>query len=506
MKSAITITLLLTLSSIALAQDPTGCADAMPVDGRPFDMDLDAYGNLHVAGRAGVYTSCDNGNEWTATIAARVPALSVHVSPTDPDLILYGVSPGVYISRDRGFSFEFRGSSISGSVFAVTTGRDGRYYAGSSTGVYVSENSGINWSLLPGSPSGYTIQSLLVDPENPNVIYAANDGDGAFRSTDGGVTWTELSNLQWIWQVHELVFDPGNSSTLLAASADGIWRSADGGDNWTQETATGQIRDLAFDPQNPLNAYAVSRAEGVLRSTDAGTTWQSIAEDAPFDFSKLYSVAVAQDGTVLVGLEFDGVYKSADRGETWTRSGQQPSPEPPPPPPPPQPRAVSMTMDIEYLGGDDSIPAGQSGRFRITIRNDGPDPATDTQVQLSWFRTPLVGSRTGYDFSVSSSQGTCIRSLTPEPDCRLGTIQPGGVVTIQLAGSTQPKKLGWYTLRANVQAIEGGISGEYSIGTSVTVADSDSGGGGAASWILLMILGGLCALTRAFADGHRHHG
>ncbi len=487
MKNVILVTLL-ALSPMAMAQDPDGCADALPVDGRPFDMDLDAHGNLHVAGRAGVYTSCDNGNEWTATNSARVPALSIHASSTDPDLILYGASPGVYISRDRGFSFESRGSAISGSVFAVTTGPDGRYYAGTSSGVYVSENQGDNWSLLPGSPSGYTIQSLLVDPLNENVIYAANDGDGVFRSTDRGVTWSELSNLQWVWQVHELVFGPDNSGVLLAASADGIWRTADGGDNWDQQSAIGQIRDIVFDPQDSLKAYAVSREGGVLRSFDGGTTWQLASDNWPYDLSKLYSVAVANDGTVLVGLEFDGVYKSSDQGTTWTRSGQEPSPEPPPAPPPVSSGAVSMTMDIEYLGGEDSIPAGQNGRFRITIKNNGPDRATDTQVQLSWFRTPVVGSRTGYDFTVSSSQGSCTRSLTPEPDCRLGTIPSGGTVTIQLSGSTEPKKLGWYTLRANVQAIEGGISDEYSIGTSVTVLDSEGGGGGAvSSWLLLAL-------------------
>lgn len=492
MKTTLTAFLLLMMSTTALAQDPTGCAEAMPVDGRPFDFDLDTYGNLHVAGRAGIYTSCDNGSEWTASQAARVPALSIHASPIDPDLILYGVSPGVYISRNRGVTFEFRGGSISGSVFAVTTGRDGRYYAGTREGVYVSENSGDNWSLLSGSPSGYTIHSLLVDPTDENVIYAANDGDGVFRSTDRGVTWSELSNLQWIWQVHELVFDPYNSSTLLAASADGIWRSADGGDNWTQQSLSNQIRDIVFDPQDPLTAYAVSRDDGVLRSTDGGTTWQIVSEDPPFDSSKLYAVAVAPNGTVLVSLEFDGVYKSNDQGTTWSRSGQAPSPEPPPAPPPAPSGAASMTMDIEYLG-EESIPAGRSGRFRIMLKNNGPDPATNTEVWLSWFRTPLAGTRTGYHFTVSSSQGSCVRSITPEPDCRLGTIQPGGVVTIQLSGSTEPEKLGWYTLRANAQAVEGGISAEFSIGTSVTVLDSDSGGG-AASWLLLLLLSGVAVI------------
>lgn len=185
-----------------------------------------------------------------------------------------------------------------------------------------------------------------------------------FRSTDGGVTWSELSNLQWIWQVHELIFDPGNSATLLAASSDGVWRSADSGENWARHSRSGRVRDLVFDPQDSLTAYAVSRADGVLRSSDGGTSWEVVSQDPPFDVQKLVSVAVANDGTVLVGLEFDAVYKSADRGETWTRSGQQPSPEPPPSTPPPTSGAVAMTINIEFLGGDDSIPpveAGSSG-------------------------------------------------------------------------------------------------------------------------------------------------
>lgn len=135
MKNAFPAILFLAISTPALAQDPAGCADAMPVDGQPSDFDLDSYGHLHAAGRAGIYTSCDNGNEWTAKNAARIPWLSLHASPTDPDLVLYGVSPDVFISRDRGASFEFRGGSISGSVFAVTTGRNGRFYAGTGSDV-----------------------------------------------------------------------------------------------------------------------------------------------------------------------------------------------------------------------------------------------------------------------------------------------------------------------------------------------------------------------------------
>lgn len=152
----------------------------------------------------------------------------------------------------------------------------------------------------------------------------------------------------------------------------------------------------------------------------------------------------------------------------------------------------ALTVEVVYLHGDDSIPAGQHGRFEVIIRNGGPDASTSTTVSLAWFRSPLFGQTIGYDFLAYPSQGSCTRSITPEPDCWLGTIPVGGEVRIDFHGATAPGVLGWYTLRvwAGSDQAAKTLLAESSKGTSVTVLES---GGGSAGLTTLFVLLCVCS-------------
>ncbi len=153
----------------------------------------------------------------------------------------------------------------------------------------------------------------------------------------------------------------------------------------------------------------------------------------------------------------------------------------------------ALTVEVVNLHGDDGIPAGQPGRFDIVIRNGGPDASTSTIVHLAWFRSPLVGSTIGYDFSAFPTQGWCSRSITPEPDCRLGTIPVGGEVRIDFHGATEPGVLGWYTLRvwAGSDQAATTLLAEFSKGTSVTVLESGGGSAGLVSILALLCVGAI---------------
>jgi hypothetical protein len=151
----------------------------------------------------------------------------------------------------------------------------------------------------------------------------------------------------------------------------------------------------------------------------------------------------------------------------------------------------ALTVEVVNLHGEDGIPAGQSGRFEIIIRNGGPDASTATIVSLAWFRSPLFGHTIGYDFSAYPSQGSCSRSITPEPDCRLGTIPVGGEVRIDFHGATEPGVLGWYVLRvwAGSDQAATTLLAEFSKGTSVTVFESGGGVTGILGLLALLCVG-----------------
>ena len=93
----------------------------------------------------------------------------------------------------------------------------------------------------------------------------------------------------------------------------------------------GRIVDLALDPQRRDTVYAAAASGGLWRSTDAGRTFASAWPDDATQ--AMGSVSTASDGTIYVGTgeanpgggsvtyEGTGVYRSADRGRTWTNVG-----------------------------------------------------------------------------------------------------------------------------------------------------------------------------------------
>ena len=86
--------------------------------------------------------------------------------------------------------------------------------------------------------------SLVIDPNNPNTIYAGTGegffnidairGEGIFKSTDAGANWIQLSstNNSNFYFVNKLVFD-GTTNILWAGTRTGLFNSSNGGDSFT---------------------------------------------------------------------------------------------------------------------------------------------------------------------------------------------------------------------------------------------------------------------------------
>ena len=111
----------------------------------------------------------------------------------------------------------------------------------------------------------------------------------------------------------------------------------------------------------------------------------------------------------------------------------------------------ALTARIRYHGGDDGIPAGTPGRFRVSINNGGPDISTNTRVWFAWFRSGLTGT-TSHSYTARPSQDMCSPVYTPDPDCYLDTINVSAEATDEVEGQTDPGRLGWYTLRVRVDS------------------------------------------------------
>lgn len=204
------------------------------------------------------------------------------------------------------------------------------------------------WEKLAGGlPGEADVPALTVDPNNADVIYAGTK-DGLYRSTDRGAHWQRLGFAERGVEVWSVLVHPKRPKTLYAGvSPVGVYRSDDSGDTWrklrdpaianrvTMSFACRVMR-FAVDPAEPDTLYATVEANGVMRSRDAGETWEDCSTDLlklaelPHLKSRIVSdseaegmldghalcASPASPGTVIVALRM-GLFRSKDRGSHW---------------------------------------------------------------------------------------------------------------------------------------------------------------------------------------------
>ena len=212
------------------------------------------------------------------------------------------------------------------SVIWVGTGENvGGRHVGYGDGVYRSLDQGASWQNM-GLKESQHISEILIHPNNSDVIWVAAQGPlwnsggerGVYKTTDGGATWRQvLGNDEWTGAT-DLMIDPRNPDVIYAATWDrhrtvaalmsggpgtGIHRSDDGGETWTQlkkglpGSRMGKI-GLAISPQNPDVVYAAIELDrisgGVYRSDNRGASWTKMSDavaggTGPHYYQELYA-------------------------------------------------------------------------------------------------------------------------------------------------------------------------------------------------------------------------
>ena len=264
----------------------------------------------------------------------------------------------------------FRAGRVSAG--ALDSSDPNTYYFGApGGGVWKSANGGQTWMPIFDGTGVASVGAVAIAPSNTRAIYVGTGeetrGNGVYASKDGGASWRNVG-LGGTHFIGSLIVSPDDADEVLVAAIGdrtpgpdrGVFRTTDGGATWRQVLFVDNDNgcpSIAAAPDAPRVVYATCyRAAGsrgaspvppvggpppaaesgnrgytpppaVFKSIDGGATWKRVAArglaSAPVGRQAFGIVAGSAGQTVLAGLR-DGLFRSRDSGETWTRATEDP--------------------------------------------------------------------------------------------------------------------------------------------------------------------------------------
>lgn len=181
----------------------------------------------------GLKVSEDAGRSWQALAigGAHKEVFAFAGHPANPDILYAGRRDGLWKSRDGGQSWSPLPypASVPLSIAIAKSDSDVLYLATARQGVHKSTDGGYQWGAvskgLPEARAGRRpeeIRTLVVDPLDSNIVYAALARHGVYRTTDGGASWHKFDQgLPFLMvrpiRAPKLAFDPDNPQRLYLA-------------------------------------------------------------------------------------------------------------------------------------------------------------------------------------------------------------------------------------------------------------------------------------------------
>ncbi|MFQ5537971.1 MAG: WD40/YVTN/BNR-like repeat-containing protein [Gemmatimonadota bacterium] len=248
------------------------------------------------------------------------------------------------------------------------------YVAAATGGVWKTTDNGIRWTPVFYREAVHSVGDIAVHQQDTSIVWVGTGeranrqssswGDGVYKSTDGGESWANMG-LRDSKHIGRIALHPTDPRTVYVAAMGHLWgpneerglyKSSDGGETWERilyvDENTGAV-DVALDPRNPQIVYAAmyqrrrrpwgfhggGPGSGLYRSSDGGATWTRLTNAGlenglPTGILGRIGISIYRKDPRIVYVSMEqgerysasttyekrgaGLYRSEDRGETWT--------------------------------------------------------------------------------------------------------------------------------------------------------------------------------------------
>jgi photosystem II stability/assembly factor-like uncharacterized protein len=301
----------------------------------------------------GVYRTTNGGKNWTRVLQKdeNTGAVDLAFDPDNsntvyaslwnvrrPPYVTYapitGPGGGIYKSTDRGETWkEISGRGLPTGKLGrigldVAAGQHGKRVfalidAGTSSGLYRSDNSGADWTLVGTDTRilsrGWYFGEVRIDPKNPDTVYVSNVS--LYRSLDGGKSFKAIRGAPGGDDYHSLWIDPENPQRMISGVDQGTIITQNGGATWSTwyNQPTAQFYHVAVDNQFPYWVYGAQQ--------DSGTaTVVSRSDYGQITYRDWHPVGAGESGYILPDpVNPQIVYGGSTGGDLYrfdTRTGQ----------------------------------------------------------------------------------------------------------------------------------------------------------------------------------------
>lgn len=296
------------------------------------------------------WKTTDGGATWhnvTQGLIDDSDVFSIILDPKMPSTVYLSACSGIYKSLDGGGQFH----KIQG---IPSTARRTRVlmqdptnlsivYAGTTEGLYKTVNAGATWAPMTGP--NVIINDIHVDPTNPQRVLLATDRGGVLASNNGGVSFVASNHGISQRQITALLTNAKRPETIYVGvvndkSYGGVFVTEDGGNSWMQRSEGLDGRDVFSLAQTDEGVIYAGTSHGLFRWSGSEwvpdnrvvnvrektvTVWvhhrkvqKTVKEPAKESLIAGQVNDLSLDGPVWFAATAEGVYRSVNRGETWT--------------------------------------------------------------------------------------------------------------------------------------------------------------------------------------------